>query len=148
MARSGSGIVAVDGGESGVGGGPDVGRSLEEEGHRGGLRDGVEVPRVVVGVSEEEDVTGRRASPLVVGEGEEVADGLGRGLAAAEGGGDLLEGGGERGEALRLAAQEEGLGRVEEGPWGDEDVVGLVLGGAQASGGLGEEDAGREESFL
>ena len=141
-------VVAVDGRESGVGGGPDVGRSLEEERHRGGLRGGVEVPRVVVGVSEEEDVAGRRASPLVVGEGEEVADGLGGGLTASEGGGDLLEGGGERGEALGLAAQEKGLCRVEEGPRGDEDVVGLVPGGAQSSGGLGEEDAGREEGLL
>ena len=141
-------IVAVEGGESGVGGGPDVGGPLEEEGHGGRLGGGVEAPGVVVGVAEEEDVAGRGPSPLVVGEGEEVADGLSGDLPAAEGGGDLLEGGGEGGEALGLPAVEEGLGGVEEGLGSDEDVVGLVLCGAQAGGRLGEEDAGREDGFL
>ena len=69
-------IVPVEGGESGVGGGPDVGGLLEEEGHGRRLGGGVEAPGVVVGVTEEEDVAGRGTSPLVVGEGEEVADGL------------------------------------------------------------------------
>ena len=98
----GKGIVAIDGGESGVGRRRDVRGPVHEERHRRGLRGGVEVPRVVVGVSEEEDVAGGGTPPMVVGEGEEVADGLGRGLPAAERGGDLLERGGERGEALGL----------------------------------------------
>ena len=140
-------IVPVESGESGVGGGPDVGGPLEEERHGGRLGGGVEAPGVVVGVTEEEDVAGRGPSPLVVGEGEEVADGPGGDLPASEGGGDLLEGGGECGESMGLAALEEGLGGVEEGPGSDEDVVGLVLWGAQAGCRLGEEDAGREDGF-
>ena len=71
------------------------------------------------------------------------------GWPATEGGGDLLEGGGEGGEALGLAALEERLCGVEEGLSGRR---GCSRPGsrvdAQASGGLGEEDAGGEKGFL
>ena len=65
---------------------------------------------------------------MVVGEGEEVLDGLGGGFTEAEGVVDLLEGDGHCGEALVLSVEEEGLGGGEELLGGDEDPVGLVRG--------------------
>ena len=62
------------------------------------------------------------------GEGEEVPNGLGGGRASSEVLGDVLEGGGEGGQALALPAEEQRLGGVQEGLGGDEDVVGLVPG--------------------
>ena len=90
----------------------DVGRRSLREGP------GEEALGVVGGVSEEEDVAGRGLGPVVVGEGEEVLDGLGGDLAEAEGVVDVLEGDGHGGEALGLAEVDEGLGGGEEVPWG------------------------------
>ena len=45
---------------------------------------------------------------------------------------DLLEGDSARLQTLVLAAQDERLGGREEGPWRDQQVVGLVRRRAQA----------------
>ena len=74
----------------------------------------------------------------MVGEGKEGHRGLCGDLPAAERGGDILEGTDRGGEALGLPAIEEGLGDVKERPRCDEDVVRVVLGGAEVGGGLEE----------
>ena len=71
-------VVAVDGGEGGVGGCPEEGGLGEGGGEEvlAGLEP-LEALGVGGGLTEEEDVTGSGLCPVVVGEGEEVVDGLG-----------------------------------------------------------------------
>ena len=124
----GEGVLAVDGGVEGVGGGPDGG-GLEEERRDLVPHAGAEVVLVVVGsVPEQEHVAGGRRGPEVEGVGEEVADGLGRGLSEPELVEDVLDGDGGARQALAAAELEEGLGGLEEGPGREDEVVVAVAG--------------------
>ena len=70
-------IVAVDRGQGRIGDGPEEG-GLDRGGGDPVLDPGLEeVLGVVGGVAEEEDVARGGGRPLVIGEGEEVTDGLG-----------------------------------------------------------------------
>ena len=79
---------------------------------------------------------------MVVGVGEEFADGVGGGFSEAEVVVDALEGDGLSGEALGLPVEDEGLGGGEEGLGGDEDPVGLV-GGVRSEEGVTGRISGR-----
>ena len=109
-------VVAVDRGEQRIGDGPQVGGLRPQRRQRRGLRRADEVPRVVARVAEQQHVARRGPRPGLEGVGEEALDRLGRGLAVAELGGDLLEGDGARREALVLPPLDERLGGGEEGP--------------------------------
>ena len=108
---------------------------------------GAEVVLVVVGsVPEQEHVAGSRRGPEVEGVGEEVADGLGRGLSEPELVEDVLDGDGGARQALAAAELEEGLGGLEEGP-GREDEVVVAVAGVLEPAGRSELDRGPEGSL-